>query len=247
MENPDMHLIGASETWAGNITAKILKELTVKEVPVRIMSLTEAELVKISVNNFVTMKISFANALMQIAHKLGDLKIDTITESIGLDSRVGSKYLKGAMPYGGPCFPRDTRAFSALSNDLDVSDSLSKSTEKLNVSHLKFLADLIEVENEKSIGILGLSYKVGTPVIEESPGVNLARELAERGYEIRTWDDEGAIFEDRRLRIIGSSSLDDLINSVGVIIIGRPHKNWSEIRAKIQNANRKYLDFWRQY
>jgi UDPglucose 6-dehydrogenase len=248
MENPDMHLIGASDEWAGMATANLLKKLTLNPVPVRIMGLTEAELVKISVNNFVTMKISFANALFQIANRLGNLDIDTITDSIGLDSRVGSKYLKAAMPYGGPCFPRDTRAFSSLSNNLDIANSLSQATEKMNESHLIFLANLIDEQNSgvKSIGILGLSYKVGTPVTDESPGINLARELMVRGYEVKTWDDEGAVIDFGVSEISQSSSLDSLISSVDLIVVGRPHKNWPEIRAKIQSANQKYLDLWRQ-
>jgi UDPglucose 6-dehydrogenase len=157
MSEPDMHLIGASSKWAGDVVERALNSMVLKSVPCRRMSLIEAELVKISVNNFVTMKISFANTLMQIAHKLGDLNIDTVTEAIGLDTRVGVKYLKAAMPYGGPCFPRDTRAFSALCNDLRIPGSLSEATEKINDSHFKYLLELIENQNVISIIINEIS------------------------------------------------------------------------------------------
>jgi UDPglucose 6-dehydrogenase len=246
MSEPDMHLIGASSEWAGDVIEQALSSMMKKTVPCRKMSLIEAELVKISVNNFVTMKISFANQLMQIAYKLGKIDIDTVTEAIGLDSRVGIKYLKAAMPYGGPCFPRDTRAFSALSGDLRIAGSLSQTTEEMNRSHLRFLVDIIEEQNRKTIGILGLSYKIGTSVTEESPGINLAKELVARGYKVTTWDDEGALFEDTRSQVINAVSVEDLINSVELIIIGRPHKNWAEIEAKIEASGKKYLDFWRQ-
>jgi len=246
MSEPDMHLIGASSQWAGDVIEQALNSIVKKVVPCRRMSLIEAELVKISVNNFVTMKISFANALMQIAHKLGNLNIDTVTEAIGLDSRVGVKYLKAAMPYGGPCFPRDTRAFSALSADLKVASSLAQATEEMNNSHLHFLVDMIEELGSKSVGILGLSYKIGTPVTEESPGINLTKELATRGFKVLTWDDEGATFEDSSYNVVNSDSIEDLINSVDLIIISRPHKNWSEIREKLAASGKKYFDFWRQ-
>ena len=131
---------------------------------------------------------------MQIASKLGDLNIDVVTEAIGLDSRVGNKYLKAAVPYGGPCFPRDTRALSALNRDFNVGDSLPLATEALNSSHLDFLVDLVIAGREATtvIGIIGLSYKTGTPVIDESPGVNLAKKLVDRGFTVFSWDDEGA-------------------------------------------------------
>jgi UDPglucose 6-dehydrogenase len=248
MSEPDMHLIGQSNEWAGDVIEKALNTIIKRPVPCRRMSLIEAELVKISVNNFVTMKISFANSLMQIANQLGSLDIDTILNAIGLDTRIGSRYLKAAMPYGGPCFPRDTRAFTALSSDLSLRSPLARATEEMNDSHLGFLADIVETKanRQETIGIIGLSYKIGTPVMDESPSVNLARELGSRGYKVITWDDEGAVFEDTNLQISSVASFPDLIESVDLLVVGRPHSNWPEMQTKITNSGKECIDFWRQ-
>ena len=247
MSEPDMHLVGASHEWAGDEVEKALNSMVKKPVPCRRMSLIEAELVKISVNNFVTMKISFANSLMQIASKLGDLNIDVVTEAIGLDSRVGNKYLKAAVPYGGPCFPRDTRALSALYRDFNVGDSLPLATEALNSSHLDFLADLVIAGREATtvIGIIGLSYKTGTPVIDESPGVNLAEKLVDRGFTVFSWDDEGAKlgFESG---ITSVESLKELISTTDLLVISRPQVNWNEVKKELDVSGKNYIDFWRQ-
>ena len=132
MQQPDMHLLGESASWAGDVIEEVLASVVTKSVPCQRMNLTEAELVKIAVNNFVTMKISYANALYQASVVLGDVDIDVVTSAIGLDTRIGKKYLKGAAPYGGPCFPRDTRALTALFNELGVPADLSRATEMLN-------------------------------------------------------------------------------------------------------------------
>jgi UDPglucose 6-dehydrogenase len=247
MSEPDMHLVGASHDWAADVVEKALNSMVKKPVPCRRMSLVEAELVKISVNNFVTMKISFANSLMQVASKLGDLNIDVVTEAIGLDSRVGNKYLKAAVPYGGPCFPRDTRALSALYRDFNVGDSLPLATEALNSSHLEYLTDFVIAGREATtvIGIVGLSYKTGTPVIDESPGVNLAKKLVDRGFTVFSWDDEGAD-SGPESKIIKVESLGDLISAVDLLVISRPHFNWHKIKQELDASGKIYFDFWRQ-
>jgi UDPglucose 6-dehydrogenase len=110
MQYPDMQLLGANSNKHAERVESVLHSITRKETPIRRMSLIEAELVKISVNNFVTMKIAFANMLGEIAQRIGNMDIDVITDAIGLDSRIGKKYLKAGTPFGGPCFPRDTKA-----------------------------------------------------------------------------------------------------------------------------------------
>ncbi len=130
MQYPDMQLLGSNSDYHAAKVEEILKSITRQVAPIRRMNLKEAELVKISVNNFVTMKIAFANMLSQVADKLKLVDIDTVTDAIGLDSRVGKKYLRAGTPFGGPCFPRDTRALAALTRDLGMEDSLSLAVEE---------------------------------------------------------------------------------------------------------------------
>ena len=248
MQYPDMHLIGESSPWAGDVVSLALKSIVKREVPVMKLNLTEAELVKISVNNFVTMKISFANLLMQCTSTFKEININSITNAIGLDSRIGSKYLKAATPYGGPCFPRDTRALSALFKDLGIDSALSTATETINNSHLRFIYNRItdKIDKGSIIGVAGLSYKKGTQVVEESPGMLIAEMLISNGYKIKTWDDEGAKLNNS----LSSESYESLetgellINQSDFLVITRSIKNGDEFFKQLTSSEKPYLDFW---
>lgn len=248
MEYPDMHLIGQSSAWAGALIEKALKSITKRDVPARRMTLTEAELVKIAVNNFVTMKISYANLLYQAALTLGNINIDVVTGAIGLDSRIGGKYLKAAAPYGGPCFPRDTRALSYLYQEMGLINSLSAATDSANRSHVDFLTNFIHsnVQESASIGLVGLSYKTGTQVVEESPGMAIGKKLEKLGHRINFWDDESATPDDLNSKFIQENSLEEVIKSSEYLIVTRPLNNPSQFYALIEKAEKPFIDLWRQ-
>lgn len=251
MEFPDMHLIGQSSEWAGELIERALGSIVKKPVPARRMNLKEAELVKIAVNNYVTMKISYANLLMQGSILLGGIDIDVVTDAIGLDSRIGHKYLKAAAAYGGPCFPRDTRALTALYEDLGLSGSLSLATQRVNESHTKFLAQRIlsAVDRNAKIGVIGLSYKTGTTVTEESPGLALANELVSLGFHVAIWDDEGAGIrsdgDSTKFQFVTSDEA--LLASVDFVVISRPLNDPSRVAQLLWDSNKPYLDLWRQF
>jgi UDPglucose 6-dehydrogenase len=250
MEYPDMHLIGESSAWAGNVIETALRSIVKRPVPSRRMNLKEAELVKIAINNYVTMKISYANLLMQGSTLLGGIDIDIVTEAIGLDSRIGGKYLKAASAFGGPCFPRDTRALTALYEDLGLHGSLSLATQIVNETHTKFLANRIAstVNRGAKVGIAGLSYKTGTAVTEESPGLALANELLGLDFTVEIWDDEGATVNTngRSEALSVVSSAIDLINSVDFVVISRPLNNPSYFAKLLWESKKPYMDLWRQ-
>ena len=247
MQYPDMQLLGANLPNHAEQVEILLRSISRVEVPIRRMSLIEAELVKISVNNFVTMKIAFANMLGEVAEKLGNLDIDMVTEAIGLDSRVGMKYLKAGTPFGGPCFPRDTKALSALLHQHGIRNALPKTVHQANFEHREYLRDLIASKAQaKKVGVLGLSYKPNTPVFEESPGVNLLNDLAACGLEAFGWDP--LLKSDSvglgKIKVI--DSFEDFIEKSEVIVISRPipdvERNLiAKLKAKIE-----VIDLWRQ-
>jgi len=249
MEYPDMHLIGESSKWAGDLVEQALKTITRRDVPVRRMNLTEAELVKIAVNNFVTMKIAYANMLFQVATTLGNIDVDIVTSAIGLDSRIGSKYLRAAAPYGGPCFPRDTRALSSLFRSIGLSDSLSNSTDLANENHIKFISRIVQEKAAPGakIGLAGISYKTGTKVIDESPGIAIAKLLLENNYEVIYWDDEQATVESENLPLGRRDTMQELILDSDFIVISRPLKDPISFVESLKFNNREYLDLWRQF
>ena len=251
MEKPDMHLIGQSSDWAGKIVENALKSIVKVQVPSRRMNLKEAELVKIAVNNYVTMKISYANMLMQGSTLLGGIDIDVVTDAIGLDSRIGHKYLKAAAAYGGPCFPRDTRALSALFSDLGLPDSLSQATQVVNESHTEFISDQIskQISEGMTVGIAGLSYKTGTTVTEESPGLALASALSNRSFRVAVWDDEGALPNSGATAdsYLVCHSAEDLISKSDFVVVTRPLNNLSTFASQIKDSNKPFIDLWRQF
>jgi UDPglucose 6-dehydrogenase len=228
MEHPDMHLIGSNNSTAGEIIGDLLQRISKKRVPKVLLTLEEAELVKLAINNFVTMKISFANGLMQISQKIGNADIEKVTNAIGLDTRIGSKYLTGAMPYGGPCFPRDTRALASLYRKFRITNEISSAVESVNDSHIKFIASsiLAKLNNqEKRVGVVGISYKSGTTVLEDSPAIRICDFLMKHGIEILYWDDEGAIYPPRDQNTPQRcSSLEQLASNTGLVFLARQTK-----------------------
>jgi UDPglucose 6-dehydrogenase len=249
MQEPDMHLLGQSSAWAGDVIQEILSSVVTKPVPCQRMSLKEAELVKIAINNFVTMKISYANALYQASILLGGVDIDTVTRAIGLDTRIGEKYLKGAAPYGGPCFPRDTRALTALYERLGVPSDLSRATEEINNSHVSFVAKFVKetIGKVQNVALVGISYKSGTPVIEESPGVLIAQDLIAQGFNLIVWDDENAKLPDNlNQNVKYAENFSSLVDESDYVVITRPIQNLVLLMDQIEAQKRPYLDLWRQ-
>jgi UDPglucose 6-dehydrogenase len=236
--SPDMILIGESDSRAGDVVEAIYRNVIESEAEFHRMNLVNAELCKIAVNTFVTSKISFANTIAELCDHLPGADAGTVTAAIGADSRIGRKYLKPAIGYGGPCFPRDNKAFAALGRRLGVSCELAEATDRINDHQVQRLFGAVEVliEAGRSVAVLGLSYKPDTPVIEESQGVALARLLSEEGYRVSAYDPlangpAGAVLGSR-VAIVASASA--AIASADAVVVTTP---WPQFRAIAWNEN----------
>ncbi len=187
---PDLLLIGESDARAGAMLESIYRTTTESSPSVQRMNFVNAELSKIAINTFVTTKISYANMLADLCDRLPGADVDTVTNAIGQDSRVGTKYLKGALGYGGPCFPRDNVAVSAMARNLGTRADIAEATDQVNKFQIERLANLVMNVTAPNgrVGILGLSYKPDTAVIEESQAVALAGKLADKGYRVCVFD-----------------------------------------------------------
>ncbi|WP_420963318.1 UDP-glucose dehydrogenase family protein [Brucella sp. IR073] len=190
MLNPDMLLIGESDERAGAMLEAIYRRSVQSKPEFHRMNFVNAELCKISVNTFVTTKISYANMIADMCDHLPGADADVVTRAVGADSRIGRKYLKPAIGYGGPCFPRDNKAFAALGRKLGVDCMLAEATDHINEHQLQRLMRAVEasVEPAGRVAILGLSYKPHTGVIEESQGVMLAARLSKAGFRVAVHD-----------------------------------------------------------
>ena len=186
--NPDMLLIGESDTRAGDLLESIYRRICENEPVAARMTFAEAEITKLAVNSYITTKISFANMLARISERTPGANVDVITRALGLDTRIGARYLIGALSYGGPCFPRDNIAMSALARELGVSADLPQAVDRFNTSQVAWLADIVTSRTTGRVGILGVTYKPGTDVTERSAGLLLARELVQRGRAVSVFD-----------------------------------------------------------
>lgn len=190
MLKPDMILIGESDRKSGDTLEALYKTVCESSPRIQRMNYMNAELTKLSVNTFVTTKISYANMLAQVCETLPGADVDVVTSAIGCDSRIGQRYLKGALGYGGPCFPRDNIAFSALARANGVAALLAEATDAQNRRQIPRIAELVlsRLPADGVASILGLSYKPDTNVVEESQGLGIAKELLARGARIAVYD-----------------------------------------------------------
>ena len=187
---PDLVLIGESDSESGAALEQLYKKYTRNSPRIARMSIASAELTKISVNSFITMKISFTNQLRLIAEKIPKADIHAILEAIGSDSRIGSKYLRAGLSFGGPCFPRDNRLLAYAARQAGAEAPLAEATDRVNEATNRSLFEMVQGLAHKgdTIAVLGLSYKPDTYITEESAGLYLAQHLKRHGYQVLVHD-----------------------------------------------------------
>jgi UDPglucose 6-dehydrogenase len=246
---PDMVLIGESDARAGELHERLYRGVCENDPPFRRMSLVNAELTKIAVNTYVTMKISYANALADMCERLSGADVEAVTDALGLDTRIGRKYLRGAIAYGGPCFPRDNKAFAVLARDLGAEPLLAEATDAVNHAQTDRLARIVQsrLGDGDVVGILGLSYKTDTGVVEESPGVALARLLGEAGHEVVVYD---PVATDAALAALGglargASSAAELVERSDVVVIATPWPEFADLPLGGDGDRPVVIDCWR--
>jgi UDPglucose 6-dehydrogenase len=189
IRNPDFVLIGESDAHAGSVLEGIYRTICPNLPPIRRMNFVNAELTKLALNAFVTAKISFSNMVSEICDRLPEADAATVTGALGQDSRIGARYLSPALGFGGPCFPRDNAAFASMARSLGAHADIPEATDAINHRQTERITSLVrDLLPQGTVGILGLSYKAGTSVIEASQGVAAAAALADAGYRVLVSD-----------------------------------------------------------
>ena len=247
--SPDFVLIGESDEKAGELLSKLYTKL-LDNPKIRRMSLDSAEITKIGINCFLTMKISFANLMAQLCEKIPNGNIDIVTETLGLDPRIGKNYLKGGMSFGGPCLPRDNKAMSLAAKRLGKNFDLAEIIDKINENHIKHIANLAASNSDGGkIAILGGSYKPNTDVIEASPSIKIAKILIKKGLKVMMHDPRShkLISEEYGSTLECSDSIKDCIHNADVCIVAIP---WDEYKHLTKNdfentKVRTIIDCWR--
>ncbi|WP_175551783.1 nucleotide sugar dehydrogenase [Geodermatophilus amargosae] len=192
--HPDFALLGVADGATGREVETVYRRVLGPGVPIRTMSIENAELTKLAVNTFLTMKITFANTLAALCDHLPGGDVDTVTDAVGSDSRVGPQLLTGGFGYGGPCLPRDNAALALLAEVVGVPPELARATDAADrwFSAHRAEALVARLRPESTAVILGAAYKAGTSVVDASQSLELARVLAAAGVHVVVYDQRAA-------------------------------------------------------
>lgn len=254
MLHPDFILIGEADKRSGKQVAEVYRAVCGQNTVIKRMNCINAEIAKLSINTFITTKISYANMLADVCERLPNADIDAVTSAVGADSRIGSKYLKGATAYGGPCFPRDNIALCALASKLGARMDLSKATHALNEHQTQRLVKRIEklLPAGGHVGIAGMAYKPSTPVIERSAGMALAAALLKEGYRVTITDPLAmkAARDELKGRAAVAPDIKALAMRVDALVIMTPLAAYTKLTARSLAKRKKtllLLDCWRFY
>ena len=193
LRHADMVLVGGKENdLLEEIYNKIQEGHSFAGTAIYFMSTTAAEIVKIAINTYLTTKISYANMLGQVmvSSGLGN-EVQIALDAIGTDSRIGRKYMRFGFGFGGPCFPRDNKAFASFAKKVGVEFNIGETTDNFNDAHAKFLKDYFIAENKDKLPFVfdSVAYKPGTDILTESQQYRLCLDLLDEGYKVYVIDD----------------------------------------------------------
>ncbi len=247
--NPDFTLIGEIDARAGETLEAYYGQVMANHAPARRMSLENAELAKISVNSFVTMKITFANMLASLCEAIPGADVDVVTHALGSDKRIGSKYLTGGLGYGGPCFPRDNVALAFLARALGTPALGPEATDAANVQiPARVVAKIAPlVPPGGTVGLLGLAYKPASHVIEAAQGAALADACRARGLRVVAFDPLVAALPGRDDLQMATSAA-EVVEVADVVVVATPDPAFTTIDWAALMARRPALvivDAWR--
>lgn len=261
--NPDMILIGQSDEKAGAYLENIHRNLVDSSPTIHRMNFHNAELSKIALNSYCTLKITFANTIAEICERLPGGDADVVTNAIGCDTRVGKKYIKGGLSFGGPCFPRDNRAIANSARRFGGTTPLAELTDQLNNYHRKeriptVLKKIMRHYNSDSISVLGLTYKQDTTLVEESAAMYIVKALAQSGKKVKIFDPAGMPSAKKEFsNMIGEENIEytgnakDCIKGAKVVFIASPWKEFKNLTnddfTSLMQANPVIYDAWRMY
>lgn len=253
--SPDAVLIGESDEKSGDILSKVYKTVCTNNPPIARMSTYNAEVAKLALNVFITTKISLANVFAEICEQLPGGDIDAVAKFLGLDSRIGPKYLKGGLGFGGPCFPRDNLAFIYLAEQLNSQAWLQQATHRVNQHQNKRIAQLVESKlgstKNKKIALLGITYKPNTDVVEASAALETAKELLKKGALLKIYDPAGSVNAQQVLgskNVIYATSMTECLRSAQLCILATPWEEFKDLTPEdfITNMDKPtVLDCWR--
>jgi UDPglucose 6-dehydrogenase len=232
-KHPDRIVVGTDDERGRKLVADIYRPLSLNQAPILYTSRRTAELIKYSANAFLATKITFINEMADLCEKVG-ADVQEVARGIGLDNRIGAKFLHPGPGFGGSCFPKDVRALLKTAQDNEVPLRIVEAVATANESRKRAMARKVSaifggVLRGKTIGVLGLSFKPNTDDMREAPSLALITALQDMGAHVRVFDpacmDQAkAVFTDVQY----SESAYDCANGADALVIAT---EWEQFRA----------------
>lgn len=231
--HPDRVILGVESEKAKKVLSQVYRPLYVFNVPIVFTNLETAELSKYSSNAFLAMKVTFINEIANLCEACG-ADVNDVALAMGLDKRIGDKFLQAGPGYGGSCFPKDTSALADFAKDFGVQMNLVKETISSNSARRekmvkKILSACDGNVDGKNVAVLGVTFKANTDDMRDSPSIEIVEALLKAGANIKVYDPS---FSDQAKRIFKNVSWKknpyDCCNNVDVVLI---LTDWTEFRA----------------
>ena len=242
--NPWRIVIGEVDKKGGDVLHKFLLDVYRGKLPPLIRtSSVNAELIKYASNAFLAMRVSFINTIARLCELLPRANVDTVAYGIGLDPRIGTKYLKAGPGFGGICLPKDLRALIRTSEKVGYDPVLLKAIYKVNEEQMRHVVELVENVlgglRNRDVAVLGLAFKAGMDDVRESPAIRIVSYLVERGARVKVYDPLAMENAKNVLgsRVVYASSMYECIKNCDAAIIVT---DWSEFKRLTFKDLKKY-------
>lgn len=239
---PDRVVIGSNEERAIEVMKELYRPLYLIETPIVITSLEAAELIKYAANAFLATKITFINEVANLCDAIG-CDVHDVARGMGMDNRIGRKFLHPGPGYGGSCFPKDTRALTTVADQFGVEtrivDAVIEANERQRDAMIPKIEKLVGDLSGKKIGMLGLSFKPETDDMRESPAIDIIKSILAKGGSVKAFDP--VAMDEARHYVEGieyAKDEYDAIDAADVLVIVT---EWNQFRALDMERVKKLL------
>ena len=242
---PDRVVVGSNEEKSKKILRNLYSPLISKGAKYVSTNRRAAELIKYASNAFLATKITFINEIANLCEKTG-IDVEDISIGIGLDNRIGSRFLRAGPAYGGSCFPKDTKAIVSTADkfksNLSVIKSVIKSNQNRSDLLLKRLHSIIKKFNNKNVSFLGVTFKANTDDMRDSSSLKIIPYLSKKGAKIKYYDPTGSKKEFNNLKNVEyANSIQNCISGSDIIIIHTEWNDFKSINFRKLSKNRKLI------
>ncbi|ERI13835.1 UDP-glucose/GDP-mannose dehydrogenase family protein [Brucella intermedia] len=229
---PDRVVVGVEDERGKAAMQRLYRPLYLRETPMVVTSLENAEIIKYAANAFLAMKVTFINEVADLCEKTGG-NVQEVARAIGMDNRIGSKFLHAGPGFGGSCFPKDTRAFAATGKKYEARQSLIEQVIAVNETRKQSMAERIVTAAKESgadrVAVLGVAFKPNTDDIRESPALDIIAAIQKAGIRVQAHDPEAmdaarAVLPD----VVWCNSAYEAVEGAGVVAL---LTEWNAYRA----------------